>query len=151
MNPEQSNQKDLYYVALKLFLRDDDRLLILKDKYEANWDLPGGRIKPHEFDRPLEEIIARKMREELGSDVRYELGKPVVFMRHQREEASIPGQSVVRIFAIGFDAKFLSGDIKLGYSHVDSLWVNIRDFKPEEYFTGGWLNGVKEYLEKASA
>lgn len=27
------------------------------------------------------------------------------------------------------------------------LWVDPKTFKPEEYFEGGWLKGVEEYLK----
>lgn len=93
-------QKDTYFVAVKLFLEKDGKLFIFKDKFGA-WDLPGGRIKKHEFETPLKEIIARKMSEEVGFEFQYKIeDRPVVLMRHERVEAS-PGNPVVRIFGIG--------------------------------------------------
>src|SRR3989338_1632715 len=93
--------KDTYFVAVKVFLEKDGKLLILKDSF-GDWDLPGGRIKPDEFDVPLEQIIKRKMSEELGSDIKYTIGKPTVFMRHKRVEQA-PGNPTVRIFSIGYE------------------------------------------------
>lgn len=136
--------KDLYFVAVKVLLRRDKYLLITHDTF-GSWDIPGGRIKPDEFDIPLEEIVARKMNEELGGDVEYTLGKPAVFFRHERIEKS--SDQTVRIFAIGYEADYLSGDIQLGGNHDKYEWVNVSDFKPENYFTGGWLKGLEEYLE----
>jgi len=26
------------------------------------------------------------------------------------------------------------------------IWVGLNDFRPENYFKGGWLKGVREYL-----
>jgi 8-oxo-dGTP pyrophosphatase MutT (NUDIX family) len=135
--------KDLYFVAVKLFLRDGDKLLITHDIFGA-WDLPGGRIRKDEFEKPLDAVIARKIYEELGPEAKYEVGEPKVFFRVQRKEESTREQ--VRIFAVGYDAKYLSGEIKLGNHHDKMEWVNINNFKPEEYFTGGWLSGVQEYL-----
>lgn len=135
--------KDLYYVAVKVFLEQDGKLFIFKDKF-GDWDLPGGRIRKDEFETPLEKVIGRKIREELGDEVRYEIGKPVVFFRHERIEAS-SGQPV-RIFAVGYEGTFLKGEIKLSDIHTQSEWVDIATFKPEDYFTGGWLKGVQEYL-----
>jgi 8-oxo-dGTP pyrophosphatase MutT (NUDIX family) len=135
--------KDLYFVAVKLFLRDGDKLLITHDIFGA-WDLPGGRIRKDEFEKPLDAVIARKIYEELGPEAKYEVGEPKVFFRVQRKEESTGEQ--VRIFAVGYDAKYLSGEIKLGNHHDKMEWVNINNFKPEEYFTGGWLSGVQEYL-----
>lgn len=77
--------KDQYYVAVKLFLERDGKLFVFKDIWDE-WDLPGGRIRVHEFETPLEYIVKRKMDEEIGPDVKYELGKPIVMMRHERVE-----------------------------------------------------------------
>ena len=137
-------EKDTYFVAVKVFLEKDGKLLILKDSF-GDWDLPGGRIKPDEFEAPLEQIIKRKMSEELGSDIKYSVGKPVVFMRHERVEQA-PGNPTVRIFAVGYEAILESGDIKLYERHPESLWVDPNNFEPEKYFKGGWLKGVQEYL-----
>ena len=139
--------KDTYFVAVKLFLEDDGKLFIFKDKW-GDWDLPGGRIKKDEFNAPLEEVIARKVKEELGEGVIYTLGKPEVLMRHERVQDGT-GETA-RIFAVGYSAKYESGEVALGEHHTEVKWVDKKDFKPEDYFTGGWLKGVKEYLSKWS-
>lgn len=135
--------KDLYFVAVKLLLRDGDKMLITHDVF-GEWDLPGGRIRKDEFEAPLENVVSRKMKEELGPGVQYELGKPLVFFRHERKEQQLGER--VRIFAVGYEAKYLSGEIKLGNHHDKFEWVDIGTFKPEDYFTGGWLKGVQEYV-----
>ena len=66
----ESEQKDTYFVAVKIFLEKNGKLLIIKDKF-GDWDLPGGRIKRDEFEKPLEDIIKRKMLEELGINLQY--------------------------------------------------------------------------------
>jgi 8-oxo-dGTP pyrophosphatase MutT (NUDIX family) len=145
-NNEMSKSKDLYFVAVKLFVRDGDKLLILHDTFGA-WDLPGGRIKKDEFNTPLSDVIVRKIHEELGDDIKIELGEPnSVFFRVERFEEGL--DKTVRIFAVGYDAKYLSGEVELG-SHMEKYeWVDVRTFKPENYFKGGWLTGVQEYLVK---
>lgn len=145
MGLNELQQKDTYYVAVKVFLEDDDKLFIFKDIY-GNWDLPGGRIKKDEFNKPLEDIVKRKIIEELGDDVRYELGKPLVHMRHERVE-SVVGNPTIRIFAVGYQATYLSGEIVISKEFTEMKWVNVSNFKPEEYFTGGWLKGVEDYLK----
>ena len=144
-NPD-NKLKDLYYVAVKLLLRDSDKLLITHDIFKE-WDLPGGRIRKTEFDAALESVIERKVKEELGDEVDYSLGEPKVFFRVERQEATLNKQ--VRIFAIGYEAFYDGGAIRLGDHHDKYEWVNVSTFKPEDYFTGGWLTGVQEYLEKA--
>ena len=140
--------KDLYYVAVKLFLERDGKLFVFKDKWN-DWDLPGGRIRKNEFEAPLEQVIERKMKEEVGEEVKYTLGKPIVLMRHQRvEQQTGDGDNpTVRIFAVGYEATWEEGEPRLGDHHIEMEWVDINTFKPENYFAGGWLAGVKEYLE----
>ncbi len=135
--------KDSYFVAVKVFLEKDSKLLILKDNF-GDWDLPGGRIKKNEFTTKLSDVLERKMRQEIGSEAMYTMGAPTVFMRHERVEAA-PGNPVVRIFAVGYKATLTSGNILLSPRHTEMQWVDINTFKPEKYFTGGWLKGVKEY------
>lgn len=137
-----TKSKDLYFVAVKMLLRDGGKLLITHDIF-GSWDLPGGRIKRDEFEKPLEEILERKVREELGEEIQYELGKPKVFFRVEREEYST--KEIVHIFAVGFEAKLVSGKPVVGEYHDKYEWVNVNTFKPEDYFTGGWLKGVQEY------
>lgn len=141
-----SYDKDSYFVAVKLFLRDGEKLLITHDIFGA-WDLPGGRIKPNEFDTPLEDIIERKVREELGGDIKYKLGPANgIFFRVERKEQGLDGQKV-RIFAVGYDAEYLGGEVGMGDHHDKQEWVDVNNFKPQNFFTGGWLKGVQEYLE----
>jgi hypothetical protein len=142
------NGKDVYFIAVKLFLRDGDNLLVIHDVFD-NWDLPGGRIKKDEFKKPLEAIIDRKVVEELGDEVKYILGKPCVFFRVERLEHIEDGKDMqVRIFAIGYEANYKGGTIKLGKSHDKFEWVELDTFIPAEKFDGGWLKGVEEYLTK---
>jgi len=145
--------KDLYFVAVKVFLRDDTgRLLITKDIFNTDWDIPGGRLREMDFDISLENVVARKIQEELGDKVKYKLGEPKVFMCHERAEILPDGtRTPVRIFAIGYDAQYMGGEIKLGKNHEKYEWVDLKSFVPEDRFVGGWLKGIKEYAEICSA
>lgn len=136
--------KDTYFVAVKIFLEKDGKFLVLKDNF-GDWDLPGGRIKKDEFEAPLEAIIARKMKQEVGESLQYEIGKPLLFLRHERVEAS-EGNPTVRIFAVGYPATWIAGEIELSERHTEMLWADPKTFKPEDYFKGGWLKGVQEYM-----
>lgn len=140
--------KDTYFVAVKVFLRDkDSKLLITKDRF-GDWDLPGGRLREMDFDTPLENVVARKIKEELG-DIKYQLGEPIVFMRHERDEFLPSGERQKRrIFAVGYKAEYISGEIGLGKNHEKHEWVDLKSFAPEDYFKGGWLKGIKEFQKK---
>ena len=139
-----TDQKDTYFVAVKVFLERDGKFLVFKDNFN-DWDLPGGRIKKDEFSTSLEDIVKRKMCQELGEGIEFHLGKPIVFMRHERVEHA-PGNPTVRIFAVGFEATLIKGDIALSERHTEIFWADPKTYKPESHFTGGWLKGVQEYL-----
>lgn len=143
-----NQNKDSYFVAVKIFLEDSKgNLLITKDRF-GDWDIPGGRLRENDFDVPLEKVVERKMIEELGKDVQYVLGKPVLFMRHERNEILPSGErQKKRIFAVGYSATYSGGSIAVGSNHEKYEWVSLKNLKPEDYFTGGWLKGVKEYME----
>jgi hypothetical protein len=138
--------KDTYFVAVKVFLVDsDDNLLIIKDRF-GDWDLPGGRLREQDFYLPLEDIVKRKVCEELGKNVNYKLTSPSIFIRHEREEILTSGNREKRkIFALGYITRYQHGDIKLGNNHKKYEWVPVKTFKPETRFTGGWLRGVKYF------
>jgi 8-oxo-dGTP pyrophosphatase MutT (NUDIX family) len=139
------SQKDPYFVAVKLFLEREGKFFIFKDKF-GDWDLPGGRIKKHEFETPFGAIIQRKMNEEVGEGVHYDVDeRPLVLMRHERVEAS-PGNPTVHILGIGYRAQWKSGEPQLSEAHTEMRWVDLATYQPEEHFTGGWLRGVQEYL-----
>jgi len=137
-------EKDSYFVAVKIFLEKDGKFLVMKDNF-GDWDLPGGRINRDEFETSLENIIIRKMNQEVGKDVKYKLGKPIVFMRHERIEDST--KEAVRIFAIGYQASWIEGEIKTSERHTEIVWADQKTYKPEEYFKGGWLKGVQDYMD----
>jgi ADP-ribose pyrophosphatase YjhB (NUDIX family) len=146
MGNDRQQKKDHYFVAVKIFLVDSsDRLLIIRDIYDDGWDIPGGRLREIDFDVPLEEVVERKIREELGEQVRYELWEQTVLMRHERLEGSSGEKRKERIFAVGYRAKFLGGTITLGEIFKEYKWVDLNTFVPEKYFVGGWLRGVKEF------
>jgi len=142
---DKSTDKDTYFVAVKALLRNGHDLLITHDIY-GQWDIPGGRLRSDDFDVPLEAVLERKLREELGDDLRYTLDAPCVFFRHERSEQGLDGRRV-RIFAVGFEADFLGGSIKLGPHHNRHLWVDAATFPADEYFVDGWLEGLRTYQQ----
>lgn len=141
----EKSDKDIYFLAVKVFLRDKNKLLVIRDSF-GDWDLPGGRIRKDEFNTPFEAIINRKMKEEIGPNVGYDLGEQKTFFRVEREEHELSNMKV-RIFALGYEAKYVGGDIELGGYIDEHEWVDVNTFKPEALFTGGWLTGVQKYLE----
>ncbi len=112
----------VFQVGLKILLRKGDKVLLLRMNDDDQWlDLPGGRIDNVEYRVPLEKIIAREIREELGPRVRYALGKPLFCFRRQRHNKDANAKFV---FLVVYDAVWKAGDIKLSFEHCAYEWVD---------------------------
>lgn len=143
---KNSRQKDNYLVAVKLLLRDGDKLLVTHDIY-GQWDIPGGRIRKDQFNTPMEQILHDKIFEELGNEIKYELGEVKATFRVEREEVGRGGE-VVRIFGVGYEAKYLGGHIELGDVHDKYEWIDLTSVNLEDYKTkSGWVHLLDEYVE----
>jgi len=143
---QASLAKDEYLVAIKILLRDGDKLLVTKDSYGA-WDIPGGRIRKDQFDVSDEDILAEKVRVEIGPQVRYELGDIKTTLRVQREEIGRNG-AIVRVYAICYEATYLAGEIELGGYHENVEWIDLRTANLADYTTpDGWVHQLTEYQE----
>lgn len=138
-----STDKGQFYVAAKVLLRDKDKLLLLHDVF-SDWDLPGGRILPSEFGGDIQNVVRRKMHEELGPDIQYELGGIDTYFQVTRTEHDTGNES--QIFAVGFTACYLGGNIQLGNNHDRYKWVQMSNLNPSEYFKHGWETGVERYI-----
>jgi len=147
MDKMEFNGKATYFVAVKVFLRDGGKLLVVHDAW-GTWELPGGRIRLEEFQRPLGEVVGRKIREELGDKVKYSGLKPTGTFFQVRRFENIGGESEqeVRIFAIGFEAQYEDGEIELGGDHDEMRWVNVGNFEPLKLQDNDWMRGVEDYL-----
>jgi hypothetical protein len=138
--------KENWFVAVKVLLRNGDDLLVLKDTF-GDGDIPGGRLRKDDFTTPLLEVLKRKISEEIGDQIQYEINPdPVVLFRHERFE--VGSGETRRIFAVGYEANYLGGEITLGDYLESYTWVNIHTVNLSEYLEGGWLTGVEEYLTK---
>jgi 8-oxo-dGTP pyrophosphatase MutT (NUDIX family) len=107
----------VYFVALKLALWRGGRVLILRDGAHGWLDLPGGRTEADEYGKPLEKILAREVREEIGA-VRYALGKPAFQYRRWHHTRR------VHIFTTVYEARYLSGKITLSDEHGSYEWAD---------------------------
>jgi len=111
----------MYQVALKIFLRNGRNVLFLKDE-NRRWDLPGGRIDNVEGKKPLEKILAREVREELGKEVKYELKLPAVQFRRFIHSHGMYGLITV------YEGVYKGGCIKLSYEHTSFEWLNPKTY-----------------------
>lgn len=136
-----------YHIGLKLLLSRGStgrEFLFLTTAPNGRIDLPGGRIDKSEHYTPLEEILEREVREELGDSIRYKLGKPLFQFRRHFENKGF------RVFITVYEAEFLSGEIRLSDEHSRYEWVNPKNvtFKEEGFFHPEAFLAFKKYFEK---
>ncbi len=108
----------LYWVALKILLKKDGRFLFLRTDDGRFWDLPGGRIDNVEARVPLEKVLAREVREELGKSLKYKLVKPVMHFRRYSLSKNMC------IFVVVFEADYVFGEIRLSFEHNSYEWID---------------------------
>ena len=135
----------VFRVGLKIVLHKGDKILFLRDNNESKtWDWPGGRIDNVEYRTPLEKIIAREVREELGSAVKYFLGKPIFALRRW----TIRDGKKICIFCVFYEAEFISGRIKLSSEHSSYEWIDPKKFRMRraDFGHGDEISGIKKYF-----
>lgn len=107
-----------FYVGQKVLIRKGDELLLLIDP-RFGLDLPGGRIQEGEKD--LNDSIQREIEEEIGLNV--EIGEPAVTWTWQLKVEQHP------VFLVGYESKYISGEIKLSAEHSEFHWVTKETYK----------------------
>ncbi len=138
-------EKDFYQISLKIILNNKKgETLILKSHstgtFKGKFDLPGGRVEDNEFEKPIEKIIAREIKEEIGN-VKFKINlKPAGIGRY------ITAKRKTRIFYILFEAKYQSGKVKISEEHMDFKWVKLNKNNIGKLFHKSLLEGVKMYL-----
>ncbi len=134
----------IFHVALKILLRKGDEFLFLRTDNDRYWDWPGGRIDNVEMKTPLEKILAREVREELGPTVCYKLGNPVMHYRRYFRQRKI------YIFAAMYEAEWISGGIKLSHEHARHEWINPKTyrFRKKDFFSAEEYAAITEHFKE---
>lgn len=110
-----------FSVGLKGLLRKGDEFLFLRGKKRNKVDLPGGRIDKSEALVPLEDILAREIREELGDEVSYTFGRPLFNFRRLFPEQNL------NVFLTVYDLEYTGGEIQLSDEHSSFSWLTPSD------------------------
>ncbi|XDD46308.1 NUDIX domain-containing protein [Leptospira sp. WS39.C2] len=132
-----------FQITQKLFLRDGNSLLVLRDQKSGHGDLPGGRMNEDEFFEDWSESISREIKEELGESIKIEVNPVPIFVhKHRVNEGNLP------CIIIAYDAKLLAGKVQLSDEHDFMEWVDIKSFDPKKLFSEYMLDAVQLYLTK---
>lgn len=133
------------YIGVKgLIVRDDGKLLITQEPLTfvggGKWELPGGKIAVGEEEIPLEEILLREIREELGDDLRVSVGPVVDIMRRPWNK---PGASADQVMLAVFECAHEGGEIVLSEENNDFAWITAEELPNYEF-----IPGYRPVLEK---
>jgi 8-oxo-dGTP pyrophosphatase MutT (NUDIX family) len=132
-----------FQITQKLFLRDGDSLLVLRDQKSGHGDLPGGRMNEDEFFDDWTQSIFREINEELGEDINREVNPiPIFVHKHRVNDGNFP------CIIIAYDAKLIDGNVKLSDEHDYMEWVDIKKFDPKNLFSEYMLDAVQLYLNQ---
>lgn len=135
-----------YQISLKIFLRKNGAVLLLRDK-KGIWDLPGGRIDVTEIHTPIYAILAREVAEELGGEVRYTLGLPMLQFTRFLADQPEP------VFIIVYEAQYLSGSIRLSDEHKHYAWIDPsrHSLTEKDFFSKEEYAFFVSYFQKSSS
>lgn len=148
-------QNDFYQVSLKLILKNtNNEILILKSdskgSYAGFYDLPGGRINVDEFTTPIEEIIRREVREELGNIDFKSNFKPVSIGRHLLPASMNKSGQDLHILYIFFEGEMIDGHVSISNEHEGFQWFDFKDKDLNTYFKSGTLEGLEMWSKNKS-
>jgi len=111
-----------FNASFKLILRKNNKILILTESTAGFLDFPGGRIEKKEIKLPIKNLFKREIIEELGEDVKYEvLGPTIQYRRYNK-------YTKMHSLVTAYEAKYLSGKIKLSSEHSKYEWVDPKTY-----------------------
>lgn len=113
----------MFFVGQKVFVEKGDDVLILFNQRDGKIDLPGGKIQVNEA---IDKALVRELEEELGSDVKIEVGEPFIRWTTEMYYGKNIGK---KILLIGFKGKYISGEIDLSDEHSGYKWVDKDNYK----------------------
>jgi 8-oxo-dGTP diphosphatase len=107
-----------FNVSFKLILRKNNKILALTESATGFLDFPGGRIEKNEIKLPIKDLFKREIVEELGRDVKYKIMGPAIQYRRYNKYTKM------HVLITAYEAKYLSGQIKLSGEHSKYEWVD---------------------------
>jgi 8-oxo-dGTP pyrophosphatase MutT (NUDIX family) len=136
------SEHGFFQITQKAFIRNGNKLLVMKDKVSGVGDLPGGRMNQDEFFSDWLDSLKRELSEELGNNFIISI-KPDIFLVH-KHRVNIGNFPCV---IIGYHADYISGEIEISNEHDYFEWVDIDTYKPETLFSEYMLDAVRFYLK----
>ncbi|MFA6410615.1 MAG: NUDIX domain-containing protein [Candidatus Buchananbacteria bacterium] len=132
---KKHHQPETFMVSLKVLLNDKNgQTLLLKSPvsskcFRGKYDLPGGRINDNETHSDFHLLIDREIKEEVGN-IKYELRADPVSLAQYRFSCF---QNRCCFYVL-FEAKYLSGKIKISSEHTKYRWEKLNKTKVKKLF-----------------
>ncbi len=138
-----TSKHGLFQITQKVFIRNGNLLLVMKDKKSAAGDLPGGRMNEDEFFSDWMHSLKRELAEELGNDFHVKINpNPILVHKHLVNDGNHP------CIIIGYDGLYESGEISISDEHDFFEWVDVNTYKPEKLFSEYMLDALNAYLKR---
>ena len=144
------DKNKISYIGVKaLIVNDGGKVFITQEPTHfvggGRWELPGGKIANGEEAVPLEDILRREVKEELGDKFQMSIGNLIDVMRRPWNK---PGASADQVMLAVFRCRYLGGDITLSHENNDFAWVTAKDVSQYE-FIPGYLPVLEKYFQIA--
>lgn len=138
------------YIGVKaLIVNSDGKVLITQEPTHfvggGKWELPGGKLADGEETTPLEEILAREIREELGENFLVSVNRVIDVMRRPWNK---PGATADMVFLAVFLCSYQSGEIVLSEENNDYAWISASEL-PNYEFIPGYLPVLEKYFQNS--
>lgn len=143
------DKNKISYIGVKgVVVNDESKVLITQEPTNfvggGKWELPGGKIANGEEETPLEEILRREIREELGESFNVHIGKIIDVMRRPWNK---PGALADQVMLVVFECIHQNGGIKLSHENNNFAWITAQELHQYE-FISGYLPVLEKYFNE---
>ncbi|MDP4007271.1 MAG: NUDIX domain-containing protein [bacterium] len=128
----------IFYVGLKAFIADKEKLLIVQDQESEQWELPGGKIQTGEN---TSYALQRELKEEIGEIAQVKPG-PVFYVWTRQP---YPEQNFY-LFLVGFQCTWNGGEISLSPEHKNFRWITKEEVDGID-FENTYKDAIKQYFQ----
>jgi len=132
-------QEGLFEVALKLFVRKGDELLVLIAANTKQGDFPGGRMDMTDSLFERENSLRREITEELGGSVSLKVSREPCFIFPYTSK-----NNTQEVLGLAHVANYEGGEIILSEEHIKMLWLPVEE--AVKHYEGDFLKGIEKYL-----
>lgn len=124
------NKNETFLISTRAFIRDKDKILILKvpdfregdfvGEWNDKWSTPGGLLEMHE---DLKDSLIREIKEETGLDIKIKKLFGLGEMFHKGFVFKDKRKLNIRVIELGFLCDYIGGAVTLSEEHSEFKWA----------------------------